>query len=129
LLIDANLRRPVLHKLFKLSKNGGGFSDVLNDKIFLEEAVIQENERLGILPAGSMEKNPLTLFDNTKIAETLRRAGELYDVVLIDSSNLKDFRDTEVLSSSVDGVVLVLEAGHSRRQTVKSYLASLEQKK
>ncbi len=129
LLIDANLRHPALHRAFNIPKNGGGLSDVLNGKLPLSEAIWPVNDKLSILQAGSPERNPLALLGSPALADLLSQAGETYEIILIDSPALKDFRDAEALTSTAQGVVLVIEAGHARRQTLKSYLAALEQKK
>ncbi|MBI4432532.1 MAG: polysaccharide biosynthesis tyrosine autokinase [Candidatus Omnitrophica bacterium] len=128
LVIDANLRNPSLNRFFRI-QDGRGFSDVLCGDVPLEAAVRSVNGSLDLLPTGRYSNNPLILFDTMKIQDLLRRAGELYEIILIDSTNLKDYKDAHAISASVDGVVLVVEAGRARRQVVRATLASLEQKK
>ncbi len=129
LLIDSNFRQPMLHKYVKADMNGGGLLAILNGKISLEKAVLPIGEHLALLPAGLCEGNPLALLDKEKVEELLAKCAETYDTILIDSANLKDFKDAEMLSSAADGVIVILEEGRARRQTIKTYLSTLEQKK
>jgi capsular exopolysaccharide synthesis family protein len=128
LLIDANLRQPAMHKLFKTS-DALGLADVLSGKTPIEEAVLPVNENLDIMPAGQFRGNPLMLFDPERVSDMLQRARGMYEIVLLDSTNLKDYKDAQVLSTLVDSVALVIESGKTRYQTVRAVLTSLERKK
>ncbi len=128
LIIDANLRQPTLHKLFNVPADDG-FSDVLQGKVVLEKAIRRVSDQLDILPTMKCAESSLSLLNSPKIREGIRKLEESYDIIVIDSSNLKDFKDSEVLSSVLDGVVLVIEPGRARRQAVRASLEALEQKK
>lgn len=128
LLIDANLRRPAVHKAFRIP-NRLGLADVLDGKASFDTSVWEISPTLGVLPAGKSRQNPVTLLDSSGMAEVLSKARERYEIVLVDCVHLKGFKDAEILSASVDGMVVVIAAGHTRRQAVKAAIAPLEQKK
>ncbi|MBI2095946.1 MAG: lipopolysaccharide biosynthesis protein [Candidatus Omnitrophica bacterium] len=127
LMIDSNLRHPTLHRLFKVP-NRMGFSDVLAGGS-AAAATQPLADGMSLMPAGLYAGNPLMLFDPSKIREVLRNMDGAYDVILVDSANMKDFKDVEVLSESVDGVALVIEAGRARQHAVRALLAPFERKK
>ncbi|HTL69729.1 MAG TPA: polysaccharide biosynthesis tyrosine autokinase [Candidatus Eisenbacteria bacterium] len=128
LIVDANLRNPSVHRAFKIPNNFG-LSEVLEGRTPLESAIWEMTPELGVLPAGKSKTNPLTLLDSQAMADFAARAKEKYEFILIDCANLKHFRDTEILAGAIDGVAVVVEAGHARRQAVKACIAPLEQKK
>jgi capsular exopolysaccharide synthesis family protein len=111
LLVDADLRRPVLHTIFNLMNNVG-LSDLVTGSVkeLKAEAVIEPN--LSVLPSGTKILNPSQLLNSEKMKSVieliLERAVHLYDVILLDSSPILAVTDTELLSSLVDNVVLVI---------------------
>jgi len=129
LVVDANLRHPVLQKLFKVPEERGGLSDVLQGKLSLENAIYPLNDHLDILPTKIHEGSPLALLNSPGMGEIIQKLGNSYEMVLIDSPSMKDFKDSEVLSTQVNGVVLVIEPGRARRQSVRTSVEQLEQKK
>lgn len=128
LVIDANLRDPSLHKIFKISE-GPGLASVLEGKTSFEDAIQNLSPNLAVLPAGNTALNPITLLDSSKMADVLEVVRERYEVVFVDCADLKNFRDSVVLSSSLGGVALVVNEGRTRRQVVKSAIAPLQRKK
>jgi capsular exopolysaccharide synthesis family protein len=135
LIIDANLRTPSMHKIFlngtysTANKTQTGLSSVLEGKTTFEEAVHESDSNLSILPAGETTLNPITLLDSPRMADVLKTAKERYEVVFVDYANLKDFKDAAMLSSYLDGIVLVVNEGRTRRLIVKAAIAPLQQKK
>ncbi len=84
---------------------------------------------LSILPAGQTEFNPVTLLGSSMMEEVINMAKQKYELVFVDGANLKDFKDSAVLSAYLDGTCLVINEGKTRRQVVKSAMVPLEQKK
>lgn len=124
LLIDADLRRPSVHRLFDLPDDFGTV-DILTGERTLEE-VIQPSHvpNLDIVVAGPTPDNPNELLGNG----VLRRIKELaadYDVIVIDSPPATAVSDPMVLSPMVDGVVLVVEANQTRRPVVQQAINRL----
>lgn len=124
LVIDANLRNPSLHKAFNIS-NSSGLVDVLKGKLLFDKAVIDINDKLSVLTAGEVDLNPAKLVESLKMAEVLKIAKDKFDVVVIDSPNIRESKDTIDIASGVDGVVLMVNEGRTRRQVAKAALASL----
>ena len=128
LIIDANLRNPSMHKAFKISDKSG-LADVLEGRTSFERAVQDIGSNLNVLTAGKTELNPITLLDSHRMSELLKTARERYEIVLIDGANLKDSKDSIILANYVDSICFIINEGKTRRQVVKSAMASLEQKK
>jgi Mrp family chromosome partitioning ATPase len=158
LVIDANMRNPLMRKAFKLPE-GPGLAEVLEDKATMAEAVKNvsiadlartkskkgaknkeltaksyeprandNNSCLNILPAGETSLNPVTLLGVSKMKELMEEAKKEYDLVLVNCADLKDFRDGTVLSAYVDGVAIVINEGGTRREVIKSAIAPLEKR-
>jgi len=131
LIIDANLRNPAIYKAFKIADRPG-LADVLEDKISFDQAISRAKSQehdLYVLTAGSTGLNPITLLDSSKMVDVIKKAREKYEIILIDCTNLRNFRDASAISSLSDGIVLIVNEGKTRRQVVKSALLPLQQKK
>lgn len=114
LLIDANLRRPAAHLIFKVP-NSVGLADVLTGSATFEEAIIQtEIGKLEVLTSGTATNNPAELLASYPMKELLQRAAKEYDVVLIDSSPVLELTDTKLIASQCDGVLLVIHQGKTQ---------------
>jgi capsular exopolysaccharide synthesis family protein len=128
LIIDANLRTPEVSKIFKIS-NVPGLADVLEGKISFEDAVQNLDSNLTVLPAGETILNPINLLESSTMSDLIKRIQGKYDLIFINSADLKNFIDAVVLSSVIDGVILVVNEGKTRRHVVKNAIIPLEQKK
>ncbi|MFH0974680.1 MAG: Wzz/FepE/Etk N-terminal domain-containing protein [Spirochaetota bacterium] len=98
-------------------------------KIKTDEIIIHVDPRLDLLQAGNSSMTPFTLFNDSKIDATFKIIKSIYDAVIIDCTNLKEFKDTAILSSHSDGIVLVLNDGKEKRQIVKNSISYIKQKK
>jgi protein-tyrosine kinase len=131
LMIDCDLRNPTLTKYFGIG-NGRGLSEYLQGKGELREFVKETGiERLRILPAGMAENAPADLIASNKMKALL---GELKSqpetqFIIIDSTPLLATTEPEVLAALVDGIILVVRAGVTPRETVEQAMASLENEK
>jgi capsular exopolysaccharide synthesis family protein len=111
LVIDANLREPRLHSIFKI-ENNIGLTNVLTNKAIFEDAVYKtEIGELEILTSGSTSFNPAELLGNNMMKDLLNKISDCYDIVLIDSPSVLKSTETRVLANQCDGVVLVLSKG------------------
>jgi capsular exopolysaccharide synthesis family protein len=111
LIIDANLREPLIHSIFKIP-NDIGLTNVLTGNATLEEAVYQtEINRLEVLTSGSTAFNPAELLETKGMKELLKSIAENYDIVLIDAPSVLKSTETRVLANQCDGVVLVVSRG------------------
>ncbi len=117
LVIDADLRRPNLHKLFEL-ENIRGLSTILAGMNTLEECVIHTHvPNLDIVVAGPTPPNPAELLGSERMTEFLDSITG-YDMILIDSPPVNVVADPLMLSSLVDGVLVVIEANATSRSLV-----------
>jgi capsular exopolysaccharide synthesis family protein len=115
LLVDANFRRPELHRVFNLA-NEQGFSDVLNNMELFEQAV-QESQvpNLFILPSGPKPTNATELVESQLLVDFIERALEEFDHVIFDSGPLLFVSETVGLAPRVDGVITVVRARSNTR--------------
>jgi capsular exopolysaccharide synthesis family protein len=115
LIIDANLREPELHSIFKIS-NKVGLTDVLTGKSTFEDAIYPtEIGRLAVLTSGVIPFNPTEILGLDKLGDLLREAKQIYDIILIDSPGILEVADTKVLANSCDGVIIVLSEGSTSK--------------
>lgn len=125
LLIDADMRRPSLHRRAGLA-NDKGLSTLLTSRQPLAEvAITLEQDYLAVLPAGPIPPSPTELLSHARIEEVLREAAQNYDVVLVDSPPVLGLADSPLMAALVDGVIFVVEADRSRRGSLKTSLRRL----
>jgi chain length determinant protein tyrosine kinase EpsG len=114
LLIDADLRNPRQHHLFRL-KNNLGFSDILAGRATAE--AIQRVEgmtNLALLTSGTVPPNPQELLGRPAFAELLNAVDTQYDVILIDTPPALNCSDAQTLSARIGGALIVARRDHAR---------------
>lgn len=116
LLIDADLRRPMLNKLFQLEKEPG-LTNVLVGGEELQNVVkdIADVPNLSVLTCGVIPPNPAELLGSTFMRNLLDHARQTYDIILIDTPPIIAVTDPSVLARIVDGVVMVVRIGSTQR--------------
>jgi succinoglycan biosynthesis transport protein ExoP len=117
ILVDSDLRRPVLHKIFDLP-NKEGLTTALLDGEFNLDGRLQATqvENLKVLTSGPLPPNPSELLGSQKMKVLIESLKGKADVVLFDSPPTLVVTDAAVLAGQVDGVLLVTEAGNTRRE-------------
>jgi chain length determinant protein tyrosine kinase EpsG len=114
LLIDADLRNPRQHKLFRL-QSSPGLSDILagraNAKIIQN---VQGLTNLSVLPAGTEPPNPLELFGRPALTELINEVGGQFDIVIIDTPPALECADAQTLSARMGGALIVARRHHAR---------------
>ncbi len=126
LLVDSDLRKPRLHRIFKV-KNIGGLSGYLTGKVSIEDAVQKTNvENIWIIPSGSIPPNPAELLNSDKMKGMMDEFKKRFDVILFDSPPLLVVVDAVIISSFVDSTVFIIEAGKTTR---KPFLQAVEELK
>ena len=109
-LVDGDMRRPSLHRIFKV-QNEKGLSNILSNERDLEDVILStEVENLLIIPAGPTPSNPSELLGSERMKSLLSKLTEHADYVLLDTPSAVAFTDAVVLSRIVDGVMLVVRA-------------------
>ncbi len=115
LLVDCDLRRPMVHKALGM-KSEPGLTNILINKVEPEEAVRRlENHQAYVLPCGTLPPNPSEILDSQKMRDLLARFKKEYDLIILDSPPLIAITDSLVLSNEVDGVCLVIKSGRTHR--------------
>jgi capsular exopolysaccharide synthesis family protein len=126
LLIEADLRRPSLHKMIGRD-SGAGLAELLSHSQDLESGLrelvvtsdqIEENERslrLDILLAGSTPPNPIELLESERMVNLLEHADSMYDIIIIDTPPIGIISDAIPLIHQVDGLLVISRLNYSRR--------------
>ncbi len=120
LLIDADLRRPSIHKTLGMGPKIG-LSNVLTGNVALEQAIIPSTilPNLFILPAGTPPPNPAELLASTKMKSVLEELRKHYDHIVIDTPPTLSVTDAVVMSTSADAVVLVIRSGQTTKPALR----------
>ena len=119
MLIDCDLRKPSLHKKFKVS-NLLGLSDVIVGKADLAIATHRYNKNLFLLPSGKIPPNPSEMLSSKVMSYLLESLKETFDYIILDTPPLKVVTDSQILSTKADGTILVVRAERTKRDAVKS---------
>ncbi|MEZ5401937.1 MAG: polysaccharide biosynthesis tyrosine autokinase [Bryobacteraceae bacterium] len=120
LLLDADLRKPHLHKIFNLP-NAWGLSNLLRERISLKDSPIEalvkptDIENLYLLPSGPGTVSIANLLYSNRMAELIDRLRGEFDTVIIDTPPMLYLSDARVLGRLADGAILVLRAGKTTR--------------
>ncbi len=116
LIIDANCRFPVQHKIFALSTSGG-LAGVLAGRATLEQAIVPTGiENLDLLPCGATPADPADLLNNQDFSDLLGDLASRYDYVLLDSPAITAAADARIASAWCDATLLVLHAERTERR-------------
>lgn len=126
LLIDADLRRPALHSVFRVD-NTSGLSDGLAALQEHKMAMRQVSPRLAILPAGKATSDPMARLTSDRMRRLLQEARGAFDWVIIDTPPVALLPDAHLLSSMTDGALLVVKAGSTPHYLVKRAVDALGQ--
>lgn len=120
LLVDADLRRPRLHRLFEIP-NSFGLTDILRITTPLEDIPVDQLVRqtkipgLYVVPSGPTTDGLSSLLYSPRLTEFLQRVAKEFDLVLIDAPPMLHFADARVLGRHSDGVILILRSGQTKR--------------
>ncbi len=119
LIIDCDLRRPTTHKVLGVDHTQG-LSTYLSREVPLNELIQKlPIANLSLLPCGPVPPNPAELIISERMKEMLHELAGQYDHILIDSPPLINVTDPVILSTMVDGVILVVHGGKSTRDVVR----------
>jgi capsular exopolysaccharide synthesis family protein len=119
LLIDADLRRPALHRAFKLDA-ASGLADGLDPNLPQGKLIVRQVlPNLAVLPAGSPINDPMARLISERMRQLVEEASKSFDWVIIDAPPLMLLPDAHVLASMVDTAVLVVKAGATPHHLVK----------
>ena len=120
LLIDADLRRPSIHKTLGMGPHTG-LSNVLTGSTTVDQAIARTAllPNLFVLPAGTPPPNPAELLASSNMRDVLQQLREQYDHIVIDTPPSLSVTDAVVLSPRADAVVLVIRSGQTSKQALR----------
>jgi succinoglycan biosynthesis transport protein ExoP len=120
LLVDADLRRPSIHKTLGMGPRTG-LSNVLTGSATLQQAVVRSSilPSLFILPAGTPPPNPAELLASSNMKDVLAELREEYDHIVVDTPPTLSVTDAVVMSTRADAVVLVIRCGQTTKQALR----------
>jgi capsular exopolysaccharide synthesis family protein len=128
LLVDCSVRNPALHRLFGV-QNAKGIIDYLAGRAKLTD-IIQSVDRgvLDLVAAGVSDGVEITqpLFNSERLGIFIKEVSAAYDYVLIDSSAILAAPETPILGSHVDGIVMVIFMGKTKREVIKRAMVMVE---
>ena len=115
LLVDCDLRKPMVHKIFQLD-NGRGLTNLLVDREASPAGYVRETAvpGLSVLTSGPLPPNPTELLSSRRMAELIEELKKAYRMILFDSPPVVAVADAAILAAKVDGVLLVVRSHKSR---------------
>ncbi|MBD0389924.1 MAG: polysaccharide biosynthesis tyrosine autokinase, partial [Nostoc sp. C3-bin3] len=125
LLIDADMRRPRQHEIWK-QPNLMGLSNVLVGQATLAEAAKEAVINVELLTAGTMPPNPAALLDSQRMNALLKQAAQDYDCIIIDTPPLSILADASIVGKMADGMLLIARPGVVNSAAAKATKALLE---
>ncbi|TDX42904.1 capsular exopolysaccharide synthesis family protein [Halanaerobium congolense] len=128
LLIDTDMRKPMLHKLFDLPNFQGLSSYLAGDQDEIED-LIQECKHSGtfLLPAGPIPPNPSEMLNSKKMEDLIKKCKKENAITIIDAPLLLPVTDALLLSQKVDGVIMVAETNQTKKEVFTKGIERLQQ--
>ena len=117
LLVDCDMRKPSIHKKFKIS-NAAGTAELLLRKKLFEEVANKYNENLTIITAGKIPPNPSEMLASRAMTAFIEEMKNEFKYIILDTPPLQAVTDAQVLSTKADGVLLIVRAGSTKREMV-----------
>lgn len=129
LLVDADLRRPTVHRLFGVA-DGPGLADVLMNAADLDQALVSlPDHHLTLLPAGAPPARPAELLGSSTMRRLLESLRTRFDRILIDVPPVAPLADLHILAPMVDGLLMIVRAGVTQKPAIERALAGLDTSK
>jgi capsular exopolysaccharide synthesis family protein len=129
IVVDADLRRPALHELFGVDGGTGVSNALLDEALRVNPPLINVPgvEGLRLLPAGAIPPNPAELLGSAELEGLIERLKTMADMVLFDAPPVLPVTDAAILAKRTDGILLVLQAGKTKREHAARAKSLLEQ--
>ncbi|MHB0858919.1 MAG: CpsD/CapB family tyrosine-protein kinase [Anaerolineae bacterium] len=125
--VDADMRRPFLHRLFNLSNEVGLTTMMVDDQVLENPPLLETGVKyLRLLPSGPPPPRPSDLLGSRRMLKVIERLLADADVVLFDAPPVMAVTDAVVLSTRVDGVLLVVSAGETKRDSAQQAVERLK---
>jgi len=128
LVIDADLRKPNLHRIFDLP-NGVGLSNLLSNVMCSDDVISlfrqTDDENITFLSAGTVPPNPVDLLASQKMALTLHYCAKKFDLIILDCPPVLNLSDAPILANQADATLMVVSYQSGRKNGVKGAVARL----
>ena len=126
LLVDTDLRRPVIHKVLDLKKEPG-ITDYLSGSVGDFSSIIQETEieNLCAVPSGIIPPNPSELLGSGKMVDLIKSLENEWDMILFDSPPLVAVTDATMVSKEIDRIIMVVKVGQTDKKAFDHTITSL----
>jgi capsular exopolysaccharide synthesis family protein len=125
LLIDADMRRPSVHKCFGVSNNSGLSTYLQGGQDWLRSTVASSVTGLTLLTCGKIPADPVELLSTERMRQLIQRALQEFDFVVVDSPTLVNLADSRILASYVDAIAVVVQSGSTPSRLVKQAFDNL----
>ncbi|MDT2865756.1 CpsD/CapB family tyrosine-protein kinase [Vagococcus carniphilus] len=128
LLVDADLRRPTVHRSFDVD-NTKGLSSLLSVRRMSLGDVIQESDvhNLSLLPSGPISPNPSELLSSARMRKVMTILKSQYDFIIFDVPPITTVTDAQLIASQVDGAVLVVREGKTEKAGLERAVKLIQQ--
>ena len=125
LLVDCDMRKPSIHKKFKIS-NISGTAELLLRKESFEDVANCYNENLTIITAGKIPPNPSEMLASRAMTAFIEEMKKEFKYIILDTPPLQAVTDAQVLSTKADGILLVVKAGSTKKDAVLNSVDLIE---
>ncbi len=125
-LLDADMRRPTIHRFFDFS-NRIGLTDVFRSRLEVKDVLqpVEQDSNINVITTGSLPPNPTELLASEKMNTVLAGLKKSSDIIIIDSAPAI-VSDAQVLSAKVDGVLVVVRPGKTQEEEIRATLEQLK---
>lgn len=128
ILVDTDLRRPTLHRLFEVPNSFGLTGLLLSEMVDGSQAMLATRvKNLSIVPAGPLPPNPSELLTSQLMGDVMKSMAKLADFVIFDSPPILAVTDASIIAGRTDGSILVVEAGKTRTDQMRRAHRALTQ--
>jgi capsular exopolysaccharide synthesis family protein len=129
LLLDTDLRRPMVNVLFKMPLEIG-LTDIMDKKCSIKETIKSTLiPNLSIITAGKVEKEPTLILNQNRLREVFEELRFYFDFIIVDVPPVIPVSDPVIIANEVDGVLIVVRAGITPREVVKRAINFLQNSK
>jgi len=126
LIIDAHYHQAGLHKNFDNSLSPG-LAELLSGKVTFAQVSREISSNLWIITAGDSQSGSENYLDAKKMVDIIAQAKKDFEIVLIDTADLRNYRDTFAMGTLADGLILVVSEGKTRRPAIVAAIAPLKE--
>jgi non-specific protein-tyrosine kinase len=127
ILVEADLRRPGLRKVFGIDSERGLTSMIVEDEALDNPPLVETGVgNLWLLPSGPLPPNPADLLGSQRMEQAIGALKTRADVILFDAPPVASVTDAAVLGTKVDGTLLIVSAGRTRREHIERAKELLE---